>query len=262
MPVTSIAVPAIIAGGGAILNYFSTQQALEAQTKANEKAQGIADDTLEKQLAAQEKAYQQARTDLAPWREKGANGLDLLSTLLGANGEEEQANALNNFVNDPTYQTLIKQGTDSVLKASSATGNLRAGGTASAVATVAPSILNQQLQERIAGLTNLAQMGQGAASQTANAGINIAGQETAAQGQHGSTSAQLALQQGQTDSVNPLLNSLGFALGSFGNIGGGGFTDWLSGLNQPAGNAGSGAGGANPGAVTNPIDFTSLMRGR
>lgn len=225
-PVSMLAVGA----GGALLNYFSTQQAIEAQRKANTEASNAAADSLEKQLAQQERFYQQSRADLAPWREKGAVGLDLLSTLLGANGPEAQGQALQTFVNDPTTQTLIDQGTQNVLKNASATGNLRTGGTASSVAAVAPSVLNQAMQARIAQLTDLAQMGQGAVGQGVAVGQNVANQNNAAQSAYGDALMKIAQSNGQINSVNPLLNSLGYGLGYLGSPQGAGVTDWLSNL--------------------------------
>ena len=229
-PVTMLAVGA----GGALLNYFSTQNAIDAQKSANADSKSAASDALQKQLDQQQKFYDQTRTDLAPWREKGAQGLDLMSTLLGANGPDEQAKALQGFTNDPTYQTLIQQGQRGVLGAASATGALRSGGAASAVAQVAPSVLNQAIQQRIAQLSGLAQMGQGAAGQTSAAGQNAANQNSAAYANYGGAMQGLAQSNGQLNSVNPLLNSLGYGLGFLSSPQGAGVSDWLSGLsNKP-----------------------------
>lgn len=225
-PVTTLTIGA----GGALLNYFSTQQALEAQKQANKDSASLAESTLQKQLDQQQRFFDQSRADLAPWREKGQAGLDLLSTLLGANGPEAQASALQTFTNDPTYQTLIDQGTQNVLKSASATGALRSGGTASAVSAVAPSILNQAIQQRIAQLTNLAQMGQGAVGQGVAVGQNVANQNNVAQGNYANALMQLNQSNGQLNSVNPLLNSLGYGLGFLGSPQGAGAADWINGL--------------------------------
>ena len=137
----AVAIPAAVAGGGALLSYFGQQQAIDAQKDANKKSQKAQEQALQQQLALQKQQYDQTRADLSQYRDQGGQGLDLLSTLLGANDSDVQADALARFSNDPTLQELMTQGQRGVLKGASATGQLRSGSAQSALAGVGPSIL-------------------------------------------------------------------------------------------------------------------------
>jgi hypothetical protein len=213
----AVAIPAAVAGGGALLSYFGQQQAIDAQKDANKESMKLQKQSLEQQLALQKEQYDQTRTDLSEYRLKGGQGLDLLSTLLGANGADAQGMALSQFSNDPTLRELITQGERGVLKGASATGKLRSGSAQSAVATVAPSILQDAINQRISQLGGLASIGQNAANMTSSAGVNMANQSGNAYSNFGNNASEIAQSNGQLNSVNPLLNAMGYGLGYLGS---------------------------------------------
>ena len=71
--------PAIIAGVGALVDWFgakkqsdASEQATEAQTAAGTQA-----------LALQKQIYEQQRADLAPWRTQGSQAMTTLGSLMG-----------------------------------------------------------------------------------------------------------------------------------------------------------------------------------
>lgn len=216
-----------IAAGGALLSYFGQQQALDAQKTANAESLAASRQAMQDQLALSREQYNQQRSDLSGYREQGGQGLNALSTLLGANGADEQALALADFQNDPTLQALITGGERSVLKGASATGQLRSGSAQSALAGVSPSIIQNALNDRIGQLSGLAGLGLNAANMTGQAGQNMQRYSDAAMSGYGANASAIAQSNGQLNSVNPLLNSLGYGLGYLGSPQGGGLLTGL-----------------------------------
>jgi len=222
----AVIVPAVAAVGGSLLSYAAQSQAKDAQTDASNKALKAQQDAAAATLALQKAQYEQTRSDLSTYRDAGEKATTATSTLLGTNGADQQAAALAQMQNDPTYRALINQGTESVLRGASATGSLRAGGTASAIGANSASILNNLITQRISQLSNQSSLGESAAAQTSAAGQNYANQSSNAYSNLGTAEANAATQQGQIASVNPLLNSLSYGLGQVTQSKG--LNDWLA----------------------------------
>lgn len=162
--------------------------------------------------------------------------------------EEQQRRAIEQLRNDPQMLEQIRQGEEAILSNASATGGLRGGNTQAALAQFAPQMLNQRIQQEMAYLTGLTNMGQGAAGATGGAGLNSANAIANLYNQSGEAAAQGAL--GQGAAAANLVNAIGGGIGSIGNIAGqvGGMHLGSMMLGGPGLGAFFGGGGAAPAA--------------
>jgi len=127
---------------------------------------------------------------LQPYTSTGANAQVQLAALSGANGSAAQSQAINDLKNSPNFQALQAQAEDALLQNASATGGLRGGNTQRALATLAPSMLNDLINQQVSRLSALSSSGQSAATQ--------AGQfQTAGGAQIGNLQASSGSQAGQ-----------------------------------------------------------------
>ena len=176
-------------------------------------------DEAKKILAPYVQAGIPALQGLVPYSQAGAPALQQQQSLLGLQGPQAQATAIQGIEQSQQMQALMRQGENAILQNASATGGLRGGNTQAALAQFRPQLLNQLIDQqynRLGGMTalgqqttqNLAQLGQSAAAGQATSGLqtgaNIgnaymnAGQANAlAQSQIGASQAGNALAQGQ-----------------------------------------------------------------
>lgn len=170
-----------------------------------------------------------------------AGSLTQQQNLLGLNGNQAQSSAMQGIENSPYFQGLVKQGENSLLQNASATGGLRGGNTAAALAQFRPNMLaaaiDQQYQ-RLGGLTNI---GQNAAAGVGNAGQAMANNNAGLLGQVGSAQAGSLLGQaaGQVQGINGISSAFGTGLSG------------LSGYFNSSSNTGiTGTSGGNAGAYS------------
>lgn len=147
------------------LNAFSSQKAAKAQKRAADAALGL-----------QKEQYQQARTDLSPYREAGSTALGQLGNLYGLNGAAAQQSGFDQFRADPGYQYAVDQGTQQVQGSAAARGMLQSGGTLKAIQSRAMNLADQGYNTYLGRLQGLAAGGQNAAVQTGQFGQNYANQ--------------------------------------------------------------------------------------
>lgn len=160
-----VVIAGAIAGAGAIgaaaIGSSAAKSAAQTQADANNAA-----------IAAQQAQYQQTRSDLMPWQTEGKTALSQQGALLGLNGADEQAGAINQLKASPLYQSLFANGQDAVLQNASATGGLRGGNTQSSLANFGRDTLASVIENQLNQLSGVSTAGQNAAAQTGSLGQN------------------------------------------------------------------------------------------
>lgn len=203
--------PAIIGGviagvgalGGAAIMSGASSSAANTQAAANSQA-----------IAEQQRQFDQVQKLLAPYVSAGNTGLSGILSLSGLSGTSAQQSAVSQLENSATFQALARQGEQGILQNASATGGLRGGNTQGALAQFRPALLNQQIQQQMSTLNNLASLGQNAAAGTGNAGLSTS-----------NTISNLLQDTGSAQAAGSLASSQawGNALGSVGSSLGGMF---------------------------------------
>lgn len=179
--------------GSVITGYMaSSAQEDAANTAANAQSQSSAAG-----IAEQRRQFDAIRELLAPYATAGTGALSAQKDLLGLNGDAAQQTAIGGIKSGPEFQTLLKQGENSILQNASATGGLRGGNTQRALEQFSPQLLSQLIQQRFANLGGITSIGQNAAAGTGNAGMNSANQITGLLQQQGAAQAGAALASGQ-----------------------------------------------------------------
>lgn len=125
-------------------------------------------------IAEQRRQYDQTRGDLQPWMQQGQNASAQQGDLLGLNGPEAQQAAISAQQGSPLYESLFRNGQNTLLQNASATGGLRGGNTQGALANFGKDTLAQVIEAQLTRLGGVSEQGQNAAAQVGNFGANAA----------------------------------------------------------------------------------------
>lgn len=224
-----MALPLLLGGAalgvlGNIVGAGANKRAAEAQAAAFQRGQ----DT-------QMQMFEQGQAATQPYRDVGSQALTEYQQLLTPEG---QGAFFEQYQTSPMFQAMQKQAEDANLRAASATGGLRTGQTGVAMASIAPQLAMQGLQQRLGGLQNLYATGAGAAGQTAGLAPQV-----------GSQIANLMSQQGAAQGAAD--SAYGTAFGqSLGQLGGLGLYAAQGGFDSPPANT---APRGASGALANPV---------
>jgi hypothetical protein len=141
----------------------------------------------------------------------------------GMTADQAQRAAIAKIANGAQFKALSNQGEYGLLANAAATGGLRGGDTAAALAQFRPQMLQSLIDRQLANLGGVAANGQNAAGQTGAAAMNTAGMVNAAYGDAGAAQAGRALAQGKawSNAGAGILNTLGEKWGSGWGFGGG-----------------------------------------
>jgi hypothetical protein len=190
---------AIVGGStivSSIINAYSANQA--AQTQADAAAAGIevTKETSQAALDEVKRQYDAMQAILKPYTEAGTQSLKATQDLAGLNGPEAQSAAIKGISSSPEMLAMTQQGENAILQQGAATGGLRGGNTAGALAQFRPQMLSDLINKQYGRLGGITQMGQASA-----AGVGAAGMQTGANvagilGQQGAQVANLLGQQG------------------------------------------------------------------
>lgn len=162
---------------GAAASAYSANKAAGAQSGADQDA-----------IDEQSREFDKVQQLLSPYSQaatgSGTNtgSLTAQEDLIGLNGNDAQASAIDALQKSPQFTSLNQQGQTAILQNASATGGVRGGNTEAALAQFSPQLLNsiiQQQYERLGGITSLGQ-------------ASAAGTAAAAQNQGNATSSLLA----------------------------------------------------------------------
>lgn len=212
MPLAVVAAAAVGAGA----SIYGANKAADAQKKAAAQA-----------TAADEKKFQQIRSDLAPYRDTGTSALARYADSLGLNGVDAQNAFRDNFRTDPGYQFAFDEGMRAIQGSAAARGGVLNGGTLRALQRTGQGMADQQYGSYLDRFGYLANMGQNAAAQTGQ----FANASSARQGQYaldaGAARAggYLSAAQGVNGAISNGLQLYGYGKGQ-GWWGGGGSTHY------------------------------------
>jgi hypothetical protein len=234
-PITGVIAGATVIGGG-LLQASAAERAADAQidaARAGIAEQRSARDEVSRLLEPYRQAGLPAVQGLQPFAEAGAPALQRQQALVGLQGPQAQRDAISQIERSPLFQAQVRSGEEALLQNASATGGLRGGNTAAALARFRPAMLNAEIERqygRLGGFTalgvgtqqNLAQLGQasaaGTGAATMQAGQNIAN----LQGNVGAASAAGIL--GEARGYGQILNAPMQAFGMESGLRASGYT--------------------------------------
>jgi hypothetical protein len=154
---------------GAVLGAHSNAKAIGKATNAQ--IAGI-----DKAIGEQQREYDTSRADFAPYMGIGTSALGPFGDLLGLNGNDAAAKAIESLKSSPIYQSLYGNGLETVLQNASATGGIRGGNTEGALAEFGRDTLADTMQRQIGNLMGAINVGQGATGSVTNVGQHTADQ--------------------------------------------------------------------------------------
>lgn len=190
----------------------------DAQKDAARDAARAQGEASEAGIAEQRRQFDAIQELLAPYAEGGEEALQAQRALIGLAGQREQDQAIKALESSPQFSALVDQGEEAILQNASATGGLRGGNAQAALAQFRPQMLSNLIQQQYQNLGGLTSVGQNAAAQTGNAGMNAADQITNLYGQQGAAQAGAALASGQATSQ--FANQLAGLAGLYATTGG------------------------------------------
>lgn len=123
-------------------------------------------------------------------------GRDISRFSSGQGGIAAQQQAIDALKGSPLYTSLIRNGEEALLANASATGGLRGGNTQGALANFRADTLADVINNQLANLGGIANMGQGAAGSLGQFGANAANQIGSNLNQEGAARAGAAIARG------------------------------------------------------------------
>ena len=205
--IAAAVLPTVISVGANLIGGSSSKSA--ANDQANAAGQGIS--TIQAN-------QQQTRSDLMPWMTAGTSAVGGLSDLLGLNGAAAQQAAITGQQNSPLFQSLFRQGNNTILADAAATGGLRGGNTENSLANFGSDLLAKVIQQQIGNLTGVSNSGLSAANSEGAYGGDAAVSIANLLGQQGAARAGGAMANGQMWSN--ALQGIGGMFGSGGPLSG------------------------------------------
>ena len=190
----------------------STQQAEAAQQAAGVQA-GMA----QQGVAEQRRQFDKLVELMSPYVSAGTSALAQQQALLGLGGEQAQQQAIGAIERSPFFASMAQQGENAMLQQASATGGLRGGNVQAALGQFRPQLLNQLVQQQMANLGGLTQIGQASAAGQSTQGMQSAGAIGNLLAQQGAAIAGGQLAQGQQ--MQNTLKTIGGLAGIAGGLG-------------------------------------------
>lgn len=178
--------------GGAAAIYAANAQANAAKDAAKQQSSAA-----KAGIREQRRQFDITQQNYAPYLQAGTQGLSGQQDILGLNGPEAQAAAIQAIQGGPQFSSMLQQGENALLQNASATGGLRGGNTQGALMNFRPMLLNQLLSEQYNRLGGLSGMGQATAAGQAAIGQQNANSISDLLAQQGAAQAGAALAQGQ-----------------------------------------------------------------
>jgi hypothetical protein len=137
------------------------------QQRSARKAGNIQAGAAQNAMNAQEEYFNYIRELLQPYADVGAPALKQQKALMGLGGAKAQQAQINQLESSPLFQSLVRQGEESLLQ--STTGGLRGGNTQGALAQFRPAMLNREIANRYGQLGDMINLGTGAIGSLGNA---------------------------------------------------------------------------------------------
>jgi len=246
------------------------------QYNAAKKGAAAAKEASDKQVAAQDRAIAEQRTqfdkmqellkpyvdagkaDLTqPYIQAGPGALQGMQGLAGLRGNAEQQAAIEQIKQGAQFQELARQGEQGILQNASATGGLRGGNVQAALGQFRPALLNQLIEAQYGKLAGLTSLGSSSAQNLLGIGQASAAGVGAAGMQLGQNVGNLMVGQGQAQAAGTVgaANAQIKGMTALGNIPQNALQNYMmmnSIQNQGGGGGGGGFGGGSGGNVYNP----------
>lgn len=204
---------AVVAGAAVVGSAVSARK----NAKAAGKAADAQSEASQAGIDEQKRQFDKLVELLSPYSKAGEGSLAAQQNILGLNGAQAQQAAISGIEQSPYFQATAQQGENAILQNASATGGLRGGNTQGALAQFRPALLNSLVQQQYQNLGGITSLGQNAAAQQGNAGMQSANNIGNLLAQQGSARAGGII--GQANAQNQLisnLTSLGGAAIGFG----------------------------------------------
>jgi len=150
-------------------------------------------------LGGMDTQYQNAYNDIQgqyqPYTSAGTSALQNQQDLMGLNGQEAYDKAMQP-IQGGQYGALAKQGENALLQNAGATGGVRGGNTAAALAQFRPQMLQGLIDKQFSNLTGVRDLGAGMTQQLSGYRNDLGQNLAATQGQRGQYGATNAMNQG------------------------------------------------------------------
>jgi hypothetical protein len=179
------------------------------QSRSASRASSAQARSADQQIAESRRQFDLVQGLLKPYVEAGSKGLQYQLDLMGMGGtaasegvagisaQDAQRTAIDNIANGEQFGALTRQGEYGLMANAGATGGLRGGDTARAMAEFRPAMLQSLIDKQLAQYAGLAANGQNAAAMTGTAAQNTGAQVNQALGDRGAAQAGNYLAQGQ-----------------------------------------------------------------
>lgn len=138
--------------------------------KGAKKAAKIQADAYKQGIAEQQREFNTAQQNFAPFLEGGTQALGATKDLLGLSGNSAQQAAIDALKASPGFTSLYNTGADTILQNAAATGGLRGGNTQNSLANFGANLLGTVIQNQLSNLGGLTNIGAGTAGQLGQLG--------------------------------------------------------------------------------------------
>jgi len=194
------------------------------QGNAAKKAAAAQGRAAELGIEEQRRQFDLVQQLMKPYVEAGTPALQAQQAMLGlgpAGSEQAQIDAVRR---SPAFQSMLRQGEESILQRASATGGLRGGNIQAALAQFSPQLLAQELETRYNRFGGMTQLGQNAAAGVGTAGMATGTNVANLLGQQGAARAGGIVGQAKawSDALNTPMRMYGMQMGAGGGGAGGG----------------------------------------
>jgi hypothetical protein len=197
----------------AFLNTLGSLGSAYLQNSAAKDASGIQAGAAQAGISEQGRQFDAVRQLLAPYVAAGNGAIGQQGALIGLGGAQQQQAAIDQLRAGPQFQSMLKQGENSILSNASATGGLRGGNTQAALAQFSPQLLSGLIDQQYSRLGGLASLGQNSAAMQGNAGMQSGNQISNLLQQQGSAQAGGSLAGGRFG--GQIINGLASGYGQY-----------------------------------------------
>ena len=184
--------------------------------KAAERASGQQVEAYQAGIDEQRRQFDALQELLKPYIEGGTGAFQAQQQLIGLGTPEEQAAAISQLEQSPMMKALVQKGENALLQNASATGGLRGGNTAAALAQFRPQMLAQMIENQYGRLGGLSTLGANAAVGQGSQGMAMAGNIGNLLGEIGSARSGATIARGNVarQGFGDLLSIIGLASGA------------------------------------------------
>lgn len=203
---------------GAVGSIIGGKQERKAISRASDQQAAAYESGIEEQR----RQFDALQELLKPYVTGGQEAFGSQQKLLGLGTPEEQAAAIAQLEQSPMMKALVQKGENALLQNASATGGLRGGNTAAALAQFRPQMLAQLIEGQFSKLGGLSSLGANSAAMQGNTGMNMASNIGNMLSQIGSvrSGATLSRSASSRQGLSDLLGLAGNVVGGFGGFGG------------------------------------------